>query len=92
MKEYQVEGLMELKADYMQRLQDIGYQALATEFKDKALQLAREAVTASGLSLADVPMLEAATKLVERGEVVRCGFCTNCITDCKTCICRQPGD
>lgn len=89
MKEYQVPGLMELKARYEKRLsRNKEYGALSEEFHTKALALVQKQLKSKKIDLSKAPILEASAKAGLAS--ASCGFCTNCITDCRTCVFGAP--
>ncbi len=83
MKENEVQGLVELKAEYENRLsQSKEYQALREDFNKSAMVLVRESIKSKGISVSDRPLLSSTPLLAAGG----CGFCESCITACTGCV------
>jgi hypothetical protein len=95
LKENQIPGLVELKRGFEARLAELeGYSQLQEELETAALNLVRQAVERAGVSPLLSPPLAVAEARASMGPEpvgvaalrAKCGFCTNCITDCVTCV------
>lgn len=83
MKEHEVEGLIELKAEYENRLSQCkDYQMLREEFNKSVLTLVRDAIKAKGTKVLERPLTPVSSQL----RVAGCGFCEVCITACTDCV------
>jgi len=86
MKEREVNGLVELKAEYENKLsQNKEYQELRDEFNRGAMTLMREAIMAKGIKFDERALLahhHVGHELVAKS----CGFCEDCITGCTDCV------
>ncbi len=85
MKEHEVKGLEQLKAEYDARLAKLpDYEKLSKEFHDKALELVQEAIKTAGIK---PEQTELATKGGPGPLMAKsCGFCKTCISDCAGCV------
>ncbi len=83
MKEREVTGLIELKAEYENRLAQIKeYQELHQEFKNNAMALIKEAIIRKGIKVEERGSLPS----IRPDGTKDCGFCTNCVTACTDCV------